>query len=310
MSLQRSLMWMRAHTFVHVGVGQVAALVDLPFVRESATGYPYIPGSGLKGALRDNIRLIYPPTGNNGENDDPAVTCIFGWQDKAGAVLVADARLAFLPVRSLDAAYLLITCPYLLRRLARDRCFAGLDETEIEISQHLNPDDDDQVISSFGANNLFVEDFYFSNDTGTRTLLQEKLKELLEGIPEKDAIIEHAVILNDKSFKYFARRSLHVRIRNHLDAITKTVIKGQLWSEESLPPESLLYSILMPRNRSCNDAMSSLLDTLGKLDDYIQVGGNETVGEGWFKLSLIPVPVAEADGDAAVNTQETDHAEQ
>ncbi len=46
------LIGLRADSFVHVGIGQSFGEVDLPFVREAATHYPFIPGSALKGALR------------------------------------------------------------------------------------------------------------------------------------------------------------------------------------------------------------------------------------------------------------------
>ncbi len=46
------LVGMLAETFVHPGIGQNEGAIDLPVAREAITGYPYIPGSSMKGAWR------------------------------------------------------------------------------------------------------------------------------------------------------------------------------------------------------------------------------------------------------------------
>jgi CRISPR-associated protein Cmr4 len=65
-----SFLWLRAETFIHVGEGETGALIDLPFAREAATDYPYIPGSGVKGAFRDMARLWKPMTNGKDHDDD------------------------------------------------------------------------------------------------------------------------------------------------------------------------------------------------------------------------------------------------
>jgi CRISPR-associated protein Cmr4 len=40
-------------TPLHIGAGQGLGHVDLPIVREAHTNFPYIPGTSLKGALRN-----------------------------------------------------------------------------------------------------------------------------------------------------------------------------------------------------------------------------------------------------------------
>ena len=54
-------------------------------------------------------------------------TALFGTQERAGELLVSDARLLLLPVRSLTRSYRWITCPHLLERYRRDLVRAGLD---------------------------------------------------------------------------------------------------------------------------------------------------------------------------------------
>ncbi|MCS7269380.1 MAG: RAMP superfamily CRISPR-associated protein, partial [Geminicoccaceae bacterium] len=38
---------------LHAGTGQAAGIVDLPIARMKATGIPFVPGSSIKGVLRD-----------------------------------------------------------------------------------------------------------------------------------------------------------------------------------------------------------------------------------------------------------------
>ena len=115
------MLGMLAETPVHVGSGRSLGVVDLPVAREAATDYPVLPGSGLKGALRDLAE----------QKHDDRVENVFGTQERAGDVLVSDGRLLLLPVRSLSGAYRWATCPHLLERFLRDgkRFGAGADFT-------------------------------------------------------------------------------------------------------------------------------------------------------------------------------------
>ncbi len=106
-----------AETFIHSGIGRNEGAIDLPVAREAATDYPYIPGSSLKGALRDFSRGHW----KNGDADK--VEKCFGKEgaEQAGGVLISDARLLLLPVRSLTGSYRWATCPLILERLKRDQ---------------------------------------------------------------------------------------------------------------------------------------------------------------------------------------------
>jgi len=113
-----------AETFIHPGTGQSATAIDLPVAREAATDYPFIAGSSLKGALRDKARQMWL---SSDDKDSKEVDDLFGKQENAGNILVSDARLLLLPVRSLNSSYRWLTCPHLLERLHRDTKRAGLN---------------------------------------------------------------------------------------------------------------------------------------------------------------------------------------
>lgn len=42
---------------LHAGTGQGTGVIDLPIAREKATGIPYLPGSSVKGTLRDSTLI-------------------------------------------------------------------------------------------------------------------------------------------------------------------------------------------------------------------------------------------------------------
>ena len=51
--MEARMLFLHALSPLHAGTGQGAGAIDLPVAREKATGLPYLPGSSLKGVLRD-----------------------------------------------------------------------------------------------------------------------------------------------------------------------------------------------------------------------------------------------------------------
>jgi CRISPR-associated protein Cmr4 len=73
-------------------------------------------------------------------------------------------------------------------------------------------------------------------------------------------------------------------------ASAKTVAKGQLWYEETLPPETVLYAgIVVSKARKKDDGTTAkdILAQIMKQGPHIQIGGNETVGMGWCAAQWI-----------------------
>lgn len=124
----------RARSPLHVGSGQGVGFIDLPIAREVATGYPYVPGSAVKGVFADACEAS-----EDGRKDDESKDqkyrhkaylkrLAFGVKDSdgaeksanAGCLVFTDARLLCLPVRSLYGTFAWCTCPFVLRRLAAD----------------------------------------------------------------------------------------------------------------------------------------------------------------------------------------------
>jgi len=86
--------------------------------------------------------------------------------------------------------------------------------------------------------------------------------------------------LHDDDFAWFARNGLGVQARNVLDSETKQ--SQNLWYEEIIPADTLFYAVLTERVAGATKYIKQLLEKT----PYIQLGGNETVGMGWFALAI------------------------
>jgi len=260
-----------AETSLHPGAGQTAGVIDLPVAREAATCYPVIVGSSLKGALRERAEQVWG-------RENEKVYEIFGRQEAAGAVAVTDARLLLLPVRSLNGHYKWVTCPYLLERYQRDMELAGLSITLPGLPGLLSGS-----AAAEGQGRLFLEELSFEIVTADMDGLARAIIPLVRHQTVRDRLSGSLVVVNDDEFAYFARYGLQVNARNVLNDETKT--SENLWYEETLPPDSLFYALVMAR-----PGKEQAVDDLVRLFEerpYLQVGGNETVGQGWCAVSCL-----------------------
>lgn len=296
-----ALLTLRAYSGIHAGVGQEVGTVDLPIQRERATLFPVVRGSSLKGALRQAAK--------DAGMDETDWTHIFGPEsenasDHAGALSVGDARLVLFPMRSLKGTFAWVTCPFALERLRRDLDDAGMKinnqpifgKLHVPISSGVLVHSETQIAFEAGsqANKsnqmVVVEDFGFTvtqypPDKHPVVPVVSGLARL--GIDEKE-IQARLAIVKDDHFQNFVSFCTEVVTRVHLDDETKTVKKGQLWTEELLPAESILTALLVcvdQRKKVENGAPKisgeQLLKRLqAKIPRRLQIGGNETVGYG------------------------------
>lgn len=255
-----------AETSVHPGAGRSLGVIDLPVARESASGYPVIVGSSLKGSLRDAAELAWGKEATVGP---------FGDRDRAGDVLVSDARLLLLPVRSLASASFWITCPQVIERLQRD-----LARVRKQPPPPLPDFNDGEALATTGRE-LFLEERLFEVRDQPPLALLEAIRPLVRHEEVRNRLGKQLVVLSDKDFGWFCEFGLPVQARNALNDETKH--SENLWYEETLPPDTVMYALLLSRKEEPLATVRRMFDS----DHYLQVGGNASVGQGWFVVSVL-----------------------
>lgn len=264
---------------LHAGVGQGTDAVDLAIAREKATGFPYLPGSSLKGSLRAKATLA-----SEGYTKD-----VFGPEtDKAeehsGAVAFGDANLVCLPVRSVYGTFAYVSSPYLLARLKRDAAQVGVslpdlpvmeNAGEVRITKNSLLKDQD--------NNVYFEDLDFIN-AGPCDAVASQLSALLfnDDKAQQTLFQKRFCLVHDNVMRFLCTHATDIVTRVSLETESKTAKRGQLWTEENLPAETLLVSLLahLPhsRKKTSNGEIFGHLQELVKSE--LQLGGKSTIGRG------------------------------
>lgn len=283
------LLW-QAITPVHPGTGADSATdIDLPVAREGATGYPMIPASTLKGVLRDGLGLR-PGDEDATDTHIQQARTRFGYADRpdaqgntrsgAGDLTFTDARLLCLPVPSFAGTFALVTCPLILSRLDRDRRLMRFDPLPLPPSPGQEHDHLEARVTTESL--LDHHGRVILNDLDFTTHIDPTLTELcpeLTGDPDAAATLaQRLCLVDDDVFTFLAATSLEVTAHIRLDPDKKTVQKGALWYEETLPAESLLTSLLI----SSSGDLSVLED-----QSWCQLGGRGTVGRGLVALTTV-----------------------
>ncbi len=288
-------LFLYTETSLHAGVGSTVSAIDLPIQRERTTQFPIVQGSGIKGALRSQVRA-----------DEDAVEALFGADTKkeekfAGALSVGDARIVLFPVRSLNGVFAYTTCAAVLARVARDvPSFPALDQSlsNIQGENALVTSKSAVVASGKAVPEEFsavLEEFSFTCKENAR--VDEIAKWLAQNAFPKEAAYEYwrnkvqnsLIVLSDESFRDFVQNSTEIVTRVRLDRDKKTVAQGALWTQEALPSDCLLMSAILVRstrngsNRTAEQVAAWLRDPQN-VPPRIQLGGDETTGSGIVAL--------------------------
>jgi len=327
-----SLLFLHAQTSLHPGSGTASGTIDLPVQRERHTGWPLIPGSTIKGVLRDYCRSrIFEgnkDSGLAGADRDPSLECVFGPsvngtdvnsglganpEDFAGALAVTDARILLFPVRSLCGLFAWVTCPAALDRLRRDKeLVSGKKDDAIPVIS-LESRENAVVVStelllkttSGGAenSNMVLEEFGFrakNDDQALKAFAKE-----ISCILDLERFATHLAVIHDDMFTHFVKNATEINARNALDYETKTAKTSSLFYIETLPPETVFYSLLIAdrpkRKQSKHDGpekpaweneqkvleyIRSYLQPTNDLPTILQIGAEASTGKGICRAFL------------------------
>ncbi len=304
-------------TPLHPGAGTAQGLIDNPVIRERATGYPFIQASSVKGVLRAEAEVFWKALAGKKTHDKTA--CLFGPERESathheGALVLNDARILAMPVRSFKGNFVWVTSRLALSRFFRDLGLAGVAINQTQQGQQTTWEgeawlgnqalfaDKDALLPTGSKgqlcidNDLYLEEYQIAckEDAGLATLavwLGGKFFPNTKYL--RDKLATCLVLLKDDLFAYFIEHATQIEANIAIKQDTGTTVDGSLRYTEFLPSESLLYSgyRLSPRDRTPNGKLDpkQLFAELKSKVSHLQIGGDATVGKGFVMLSNLAV---------------------
>lgn len=283
--MEARLLFVHALSPLHAGTGQGVGVIDLPVAREKATGLPYLPGSSLKGVLRDACRDNEMRKKVFGPDTDSA-------HEHAGSVQISDQRLLLLPVRSLVGTFAWVTSPYILRRFLRDAenvgvsgIPSGVPVPTLETSCLVSNDGSAIMLN----NQVILEDLDLTAETNSDA------REWSEWIGRQvfpddtsgqEMLNARFCVVHDDVMSFLLDTATEVFARVRLREDAKTVETGGLWYEEALPAETVLAGLILatPVKAEPDEVFKTFN---GLMEKPLQLGGKATVGRGLCRLRMI-----------------------
>lgn len=282
---------------LHCGIGQGVSDIDLPTAKETVSGHPLIPGSSLKGVLRDyfdNNSEIFITAFGQGSSDRI---------DFAAALGFTDARLICLPVRAYFGTFAYMTSPYVLNLLKTILQEDGMNDLPGLPNYPAMVETDNYraslpVVSALRAgerlsNKLLLEDLdlLLDEDSTLADAWADVIAKLVFGddTEGQDLFKKHFAIADDNVLAFFCETALPVATHTRIGA-NGVVDPGALWYEEFVPPEAIFAGKIYSEN-SKNENKPEL--NAAQLIDFVctrpincQVGGNATAGRGLITITF------------------------
>jgi len=271
---------------LHAGTGQGIDVVDLPIARLKGMGIPFAPGSSVKGALRDERR---------GSSESGRLEAVFGpdrnnASDHAGALIVGDARLLLLPVRSFIGTFSWVTSPLLLGLARRDLAEAfgadavdGLTVPRIDAQRALVTQESRCVHKA----RLYLEDLDLPAEQNASLARWAEWLGTKVSPDEPGVFGSRFSVVDDDTMTFLWETATQVDARIRIDERTRTVDTGALWLEESLPSETVLIGLCgadRSRRQGVDMKAAEVLDFVFGSERTVQFGGKASVGRGRCRL--------------------------
>lgn len=300
--------WLHALSPTHAGIGRGVGYIDLPLDRDGITGWPIVRASGFKGVWADHFRA----TDEARKKDTAegrlrrAAFGIAGDDDNsnAGALVPTDARLVCLPVRSFRGTFAWVTSPLCLQILHRTLALAkvnDLPEVPSDLAEtdahHYDTGEIKTVLKQ--GEKIYLEDLDLTaKPSAIATAWADKLGDWVfsNDAAWQDLFKKRFAVLPDAVFDYLCETGTEVHTRVKIDDATKTVAEKALWTEESLPAETILSGIVQcervfQKDGAKDDSIKpeTLIRKFATNALALQIGGKATVGRGQVRCVFTPV---------------------
>ena len=291
---------------LHVGCGISLGDIDQPVMRNVVTGHPMVPASTLKGCLKEPALHAWFANEPR-ELAERGIKSLFGdeGKDSTGLLCPQDAQLLALPVASLAGGWAWVTCPGVLRGLARRlrQCGAAQSATIPEPRRDDTTKDFALVVGSdsplafdWGGTRrvaLAETPLHAQDSTALRKWARWIAGSAHRG--EADAewrnfVVQRFALVGDEIFDHFCTVATDVRSRNRIgeEGVTDNTA---LWREECVPEHALFYGSISAQAVPSNPRRWSEADALALVGPYsLQFGAKSTIGYG--QAEFIPFDAA------------------
>lgn len=226
--------------------------------------------------------------------------------DYASSLGFTNARLLLFPVKSMKGVYAWITCEYVLEKFKSDLRFCNIKDMP-EIPEKNTVPKESSLIIDPKLSKVVLEEYTFDVKEDEKC---GKFAKWISGIIfPKDSIFDYRknklkkdlIVLDNNDFKDFVNLSTEVITRTKISSKTGTVEKGALFTEEYLPVESVLYSMVMASpmfakddkekevfdiNNGMNEEELIMEFFEDNLPQTVQLGGNATIGKGLITTNI------------------------
>jgi len=289
-------------TPLHCGAEGGTGYVDLPIQRERHTHYPVVPGSTIKGILRDEllaelqeegIRAIFGADGTKDEKATAPGTFSFG-----------DGILVAFPVRSSGAPFHWVTCPFVLERVFR--ALGSPVDLQHPAAGHAWARQEGEVLLEEIRLDKAPYPAFFGEGAEEGTDQKATGLDLLLGLlPDagrgfaytRSIFADRLLIVSDSDFKELVETGTEVITRIKLNAFGTTASlekekypdlsdfdrQGNMFVEEVVPPEALFLAPLRGSNGTWWPKLVKALEAR----PVIRLGGDETIGRGVSHLTFV-----------------------
>jgi len=295
-----ALLLASALTKLHPGAGRSPGTVDLPVIRDPL-GYPYIPGSQVKGSLKTRLAARQGAIKENEKkgatvdcDQAPCICYLLGaepgeGQHGASAIQIGDLYPLLIPAPAANPeGVVFITTPYLLAKAAATLRAAGIEKDADALEKVATCKGEKVQVSVKG---VLVDGHLYSIDQLLPSLANE-----VRGLnPLYQLLNTNILVVPDGHGRVLIDQLLPRVTRVRLDKKTKTVAGGGLWTEEYLPWGTLFLGAIFETGfhniykDKCNPGgarpLEELEDQLKGLDAIV-VGGKESVGAGLLRIKL------------------------
>ena len=293
--MKTNIYYLHAISPLHVGVGQAVGVVDLPIMREKSTHLPIVPGTAFKGVLRDLFQGEDKEQKQLRQKLFGSDTVKTGEESQSGAVVLGDARLLLLPVRSFVGVFAYVTCPFVLKQYAADCRRSGQKALPAipTVAQDGAVMTGASVLKHTSAagqpEKAYLEDLDLTLTSGADEWAAH-FQQAFFADKEDELLAERLLIVHDDTFVFLAETATEVRARIRINDATGVVVDGALWYEENLPAESVLWGIMgttaVQAARQNEDDVLRELRHVVKPGYVMQIGGKATVGRGLVRVRL------------------------